>query len=124
MWFHIQAVFFCFFKARVSGNVTGQRCGGVVDVSRKLVRGEQGESRRQVRKCVMHNRRTRPAADVAPAYAHGLYATIPHVMSFDHERSTWCRPGRGDRISDVDGTLLMRLFRDGWLDGEDQSCHL
>jgi len=45
-----------------------------------------------------------------PIHTHDLHATILHLLGLDHERLTFRHNGREDRLTDVYGKVVTRLF--------------
>jgi hypothetical protein len=45
-----------------------------------------------------------------PAHVNDLHATILHLMGLDHKRLTFLHSGRDERLTDVGGRVLARLF--------------
>ena len=45
-----------------------------------------------------------------PVHVHDFHATILHLMGLDHKRLTFLHSGRDERLTDVGGRVLTRLF--------------
>jgi uncharacterized protein (DUF1501 family) len=50
----------------------------------------------------------RAAEDVTPV--HDIHATILHLLGLDHERLTYRHNGRDERLTDVSGNVIERVF--------------